>query len=241
MTPTLKGRGFVNIEFMGLLDLLFPKKCVVCGKFGSYLCEKDKQRIKEREQFCPVCQRHSIGGTTHAKCKTKLSLDGLICLFEYNREARALIHEIKYRFVKDLREVFGSLVAKNSTVREIDLRKFILVPTPLSTERKRWRGFNQSEVLGKEIAQYLKIQLFDGYLTKIKDTTPQALLLKSERAKQMKGSFKSDKSSVFGKNILLFDDVWTTGATMKAAGAELKRKGARRVWGLVVASSHHSY
>jgi len=226
---------------MGLLDFIFPKRCVVCGKFGQYICHQDIKEIREREQFCPVCQKSAIGGTTHAKCVTKYSMYGLVCLFDYNKASRALIHELKYRFVKDLRETFRILIRKNKSLRQLDFKEFILIPTPLSTVRKRWRGFNQSEILGKEIAQILKIDFSQSYLYKKKDTKPQVTLLKLQRAKQMKDSFQTDKSLVFGKNILLFDDVWTTGATMKSAAGELKRRGANKVWGLVFASSHRSF
>ena len=76
-------------------------------------------------------------------------------------------------------------------------------------------------------------------LQKVKETKPQVKLAKKERMRQVKGTFGvADKSDIKGKKFIIFDDVWTTGATVKAAATALKRKGAERVWAIILASSH---
>lgn len=223
---------------MSLLDFIFPKRCVVCGEYGTYLCKKDKTEIKWAETFCPVCLKPSISGTTHPKCKKKLSLDGLICLFDYTRPIKQLTHQLKYRFVKDLVTVIESEIKKVKVLKEIDFHSYTLLPVPLSGSRKNWRGFNQAEILGETAAKFLKIPYDSEILTKIKDTKPQAKLPRKERLTQLKGAFKARTDTVYGGYFLVFDDVWTTGATLKAAAAALKRKGAAKVWGLTLATSH---
>jgi ComF family protein len=224
---------------MSLLDFIFPKRCVVCGSFGSYLCEADRKRIKPAKSFCPVCLKAAIGGTTHAKCKGALSLDGLICIFDYLTPIKEVVQELKYRFVTDLAAVVKKEVKNSKFLDKHDFSGFAIVPVPLSVGRKNWRGFNQTEVLGKIIAKKLGVNFDPKILIKVKETRPQAKLTRKERVRQVRGSFGLDSNrSVQGQKFIVFDDVWTTGATLKAAAASLKRKGAAQVWGMTLASSH---
>lgn len=125
---------------------------MVCAKFGEYLCEVDRGKIQPAKSFCPVCLKAAIGGTTHDKCKSKLSLDGLICIFDYKSPVREMITELKYRFVKDLAQIIKVEIKKSKFLDKYDFSGFIITPIPLSSKRKNWRGFNQTEILGKLIA-----------------------------------------------------------------------------------------
>ena len=221
------------------MDFLFPKRCVACGRFGSYLCDEDRKKIEPAKSFCPVCLKAAISGTTHSKCKSKLSLDGLICIFDYKSPTKELIAQLKYRFVRELTEVVRAELKKTKSLDNFDFREFILVPIPLSAGRKNWRGFNQAEILGQAVAKRLKLPFKPEILKKIKETRPQAKLARSERLRQMRGTFASENTAeIEGGKFIIFDDVWTTGATMKAAAATLKRKGAGKVWGVALSSSH---
>ncbi len=224
---------------MNLLDFIFPKRCVVCGDFGAYLCETDINKIQPAKSFCPVCLKAAIGGTTHGKCNTKLSLDGLICIFDYKSPIKEIISELKYRFVKDLAQVIKTEIKKSRFLEKYDFTGYTFTGVPLSSRRKNWRGFNQTEVLGKLIAHRLKLDVYHELLLKTKDSKPQAKLTKKERIRQVKGTFAVvDDENISGKKFIIFDDVWTTGATVKAATAALKRKGADKVWAITLASSH---
>jgi ComF family protein len=164
-------------------------------------------------------------------------LDGLICLFYYTTPVKEIIHELKYRFVRDLQAALAVEIRGASVLKKVDFDSFTLVPVPLSQARQLWRGFNQAEIIGKNIAKQLKVPFAPEVLKKTKETKPQAKLARAERLRQVAGVFKASPE-ISGRNFLLFDDVWTTGATMKAAAAALKRKGAVKVWGLALASSH---
>ena len=223
---------------MGLLDLIFPKRCVACGRFGEYLCDKDKQKIQPAKAFCPVCLRAAIGGATHPKCKGKLSLDGLICMFDYKSPVKETVAELKYRFVTDLARILEQEIRKSRFLDKYDFAGFTVIPVPLSRSRKNWRGFNQTEILAKVVARRLKLTVAPEVLRKIRETKPQAKLRRKDRLKQVKGTFGLVSETVKGKKYIIFDDVWTTGATLKEVAAVLKRKGASAVWGMTLASSH---
>jgi ComF family protein len=221
---------------MGLLDFIFPPRCVACGQFGTYLCLKDRKNIRPASAFCPVCLKKAIGGSTHTKCKKTWSPDGLVCLFHYATPTKEMIHELKYRFVRDIQEAFVKEIKKSQKLEEVDFKGFTLVPVPLSVKRKRWRGFNQTEVLGEKIARQLKIGFDQGVLNKIKETKPQVKLHRAQRVKQVSHVFRAKKDEIAHRNFLVFDDVWTTGATIKSASTALKRRGAGKVWGLALAT-----
>lgn len=111
-----------------------------------------------------------------------------------------------------------------------------LVPVPLHFYRKNWRGFNQAEEIAKEIGKKMNLESED-LLVRSKMTKQQSLSVgKKDREKNVKGVFKvKEGSSVKGKNILIVDDVFNTGASMKECVQILKRGGAGQVWGLALA------
>jgi ComF family protein len=222
---------------MGLLDLFFPKRCVACGSFGTYLCEEDRLSIRAGKDFCPICLKSSVLGFTHSKCKRALGLDGLVCVFYYKSPIKDLLHELKYKMVRDLLETLLLETKRSKKLSEYDFTGFDLIPIPLFWQKKNWRGFNQTEEIGKRIAKLLKIKYLDKILVKSKSTPPQAKLARQARMVAVEKSFNA-LADLHQRKILLFDDVWTTGATMKEAAKVLKRKGAVEVWGLVIASGH---
>jgi ComF family protein len=119
------------------------------------------------------------------------------------------------------------------------LPNVVLVPIPLHPRRLRWRGFNQAELLGELIAKNLGIKFIPDLLIRVKNTEPQVKLDKDQRQINIRHAFILNKNSQFDNlkicNFVLFDDVWTTGATLKEAGKVLKRNGTKKVWGLTIA------
>ncbi len=233
------------IKTMNFLDVIFPKKCINCGKGGSYVCDKCQVGLWEEEQICPGCRRASQYGLRHTFCRHKSALEGLTCLWAYEGVARKLITKGKYgRYYFDyLRELTSLSVDQlDSRVELSYLLNFLklkptIVPVPLWPEKERKRGFNQAEIIGKEFAARHK--LTSGHLLiRVKDTQQQVGRSREERLKAMDGAFQFKIYNLKFKipeAVLLVDDVWTTGATMNECAKTLKKAGVESVWGLVLA------
>jgi len=194
--------------------------------------------IQPNEPICPVCEKPAIGGYTHPRCQGRYTPDGLTSFFHYDGPVRKAIKVVKYRLVSDLAEEFVSRISADA-LREIPRRNnLIIIPIPLHPKRQRERGFNQAEVLGSMFAKRLNIPVRTDILRRIKETTAQvAMRRRDARLKNMEGVFgisgKVDASRVGA--VLLFDDVFTTGATMRSAANILKRHGIKFVWAVTMA------
>ncbi len=199
------------------------------------------------QRYCHICkERKPIGIFRCRKCKNKTSLIHLFFATTYNENQEdILIKRLIYRFkyeslIKELSFIFSKLIIAH--FRAIGLNKdffkdFLIISIPLHIKRKKWRGFNQAEEIAKYISSYLKIPIIKKVLIRIKNTKPQTETENREKRKtNIKNAFKcSNSSSIKGKNILLIDDIYTSGATMEEAAQTLKRAGAKRIWGCVVA------
>lgn len=236
---------------MSLRDVLFPKRCLGCQTIGDFLCN-DCQRLLQpvEDLVCPACGRLSVGGLVHPGCRRKWGLDGIIGLWEYRGLTARVVQEIKYRLVRDLVGEIGSLADSQlkgqAAKRYLDFWRFmgqepIVVPVPLHRSRLHWRGFNQAEAIGKRLAQAWQVPLGARLLERTKATQPQVELKGEARRNNVKGVFQLHhrlnqvKNVLKGKRLLLIDDVWTTGSTMRECGKVLKRAGADQVWGLTLA------
>lgn len=227
-----------------LLDFLFPKKCVSCNRVGELFCKSCIQEITQSDLVCPMCERPSLGGNTHPVCKRRWGMEGLWFLGIYDRPIRQAIQQLKYRWITALAEVLVDLLLEYwaryqpyllDEIKKDHGQNWIIVPVPLHKYRQNMRGFNQSALLGKLIAQKLSIP-FEDLLIRVKNTKPQFSLKSEDRRHNMRGAFQVRKeSAVINKKILLIDDVWTTGSTLKECSAILKRNKAKTVWGITIA------
>ncbi len=230
---------------MNLLDFLFPKTCLGCKKEGRYFCEKCIKDIKPVFQICPSCERPSPFGLIHPLCKTRFLLDGVTSFFVYDGIIKEAIHKLKYRLITDLKTellqiMFNEWKHKNDQMillnRFIEQEKPAIIPIPLFWQKEHYRGFNQSSIIGEAIAKRFNLPFNDKILLRQKNTTSQTKLREEDRKENVKNIFKVSldiQNSI--DNILLIDDVWTTGATLKEAAKTLKLSGAKRVWGLTLA------
>lgn len=225
-----------------LLDFLFPRRCLGCGNLGQYFCRDCTEDIKPIEnQVCPVCEKPAIWGKTHPRCQTKYSLDGLTSIFLYQGIIKKAIGKLKYRFVTDLAEELINLTCQyfdNYKSYFINHKSYILIPVPLHSRRLRWRGFNQAELLGKMLAKEFNWQILTDILTRHKYAKPQIKLRGKERKENIRGVFQINpncKLLIVNSKFVLFDDVWTTGSTLRECGKVLKMAGAKEVWGLTLA------
>ncbi len=216
------------------LDWMYPRECVICGKEGVFLCDRCRQSLRLGEQRCGECGKESESGWTHKKCKKKWSLDGLSVIWDYEDEKmKKIIKEIKFEFNRELlRE------AVKGCEFEIGGKWDFLVPIPLFWQKKNWRGFNQAEILAEEVGEKLGLKV-KKILRRVRKTEQQAKIKgKKERLKNVRGVFEvrgEERKLLKGKRILLVDDVFTSGATMKEAGRILKKAGVESVWGVCLA------
>ena len=152
-----------------------------------------------------------------------------------------LIHYFKYKSFKNLAPILGEILIKylsNLSLSMVKSQKSVVVPVPLHPRRERQRGFNQAKLIAEIVAKTFALELFVN-MKRIKNNKPQAKLKDSEmRIKNMAGCFKIENpEQIRDKNILLVDDVFTSGATMNEAVKILKANGAKRIIALVIAKA----
>lgn len=223
---------------MELIDLIFPKTCLGCGKGGQYLCPDCVSKVKLVKPICSYCEKASIDGTTHTKCLGKYSLDGLISIWEYEGVIRKAILALKYKYSLEAgRELCGKFAEyiKNSSYWVP--KSTLLVPIPIHWYRENVRGFNQSIEIGREIAVLMGWKFIPDLLIRTKSTRPQVELSRDARRENLRGVFALSPNILISQypSILLFDDVFTTGSTLREAAKVLKRAGVEKVWGLTIA------
>ncbi len=220
--------------FASIVDFLFPKICVGCGKLETDLCNKCFRELSIADQICPECGEESLMGWTHPRCKKDLGMDGLIVIYDYQDEKiKAIIDGIKFDFNKRL--IKRSL--KNFIFETGEKFDFI-VPVPLHFYRENWRGFNQAEEMAKVIGEKMNVEV--GKVLKRNRKTKQQSLILDRKLREMnvKGAFSVNEKFVKtlkGKKVLLTDDVFTSGADMRECTKVLKKVGVEMVWGLALA------
>lgn len=227
-----------------ILDILYPKFCVNCGKEGFYLCDDCLYFVEILEfQYCPFCfpPKLSSGGRTCVFCKNNHFLDGLYfaCSYE-NQIVKKLITEFKYEpFVKDYSELLSFFIVSHlASLKKAfsDFDGFSLIPVPMFIKKQRARGYNQAEEIAKNLSEILKLEMLPNVLIKTKPTLSQTELEKEERKNNIKDSFLIKNSErIKGKKIILVDDVFTSGATLDECARILKQNHAREVWGMAIA------
>lgn len=234
-----------------LLDFLFPRFCLNCGHDNEYICDKCLGKIKLiKRDVCPICEELSLLGETHRKCRGRLKIDGMIVGADYNDEiVRIIIHKFKYQnATASANELIEKFISPKLTHQLLNYLKIDAITfIPLHADKERKRGFNQSEILAREIGKKLHIPVVN-LLKRVVYNPPQMSVKKIEdRKKNVRGIFRpSPLASARGYgtasplssgklNVLLVDDVATSGATLFEATRVLKENGISFIWGLVLA------
>ncbi|MBU1031477.1 ComF family protein [Patescibacteria group bacterium] len=228
-----------------ILDFLFPKKCVGCKKPDTYFCKSCTSNILQKELVCPICERSAMGGQTHPICKSRFGLDGLWNLGIYKNPLRSAIQTLKYRRVRGLAEVLADIILEYwikyqpfilDKIKRDKRKGWMIIPVPLYFWRENSRGFNQSSLVGQILSKSLGLDYCDA-LKRIRYTKSQVKLKSKDRQKNIKNAFAVSKPYTLDPKpyILLIDDVWTTGSTLKECCCVLKRAGAKSVWAITLA------
>ena len=223
---------------MGILDLIFPKTCLGCGREGGYICNSCLSKVKVLKPACPYCEKASIDGFTHIKCSLKYGLDGLTSIWDYDGVIKKAILALKFKYSTEVGKELSNLLVQKLLTRGTLFKEGTVVPVPIYWRRENTRGFNQSEVVGGIVAQQMGWKFIPDLLIKSRSTTSQVELSVEARKQNLKGVFSvSLHNSLFliSSSIILFDDVFTTGSTLKEAAKVLKHAGATKVWGMTIA------
>ncbi len=201
-----------------VVDLLLPVQCVACGKEGKYICEKCSLFLSEAPSV------FQAGG-----------LEELVSVWEYEGLIKKIILKIKY---KGMFDAINEFVEKAFEIREPYIPEDTTITfVPMFKKKEKRRGFNQAKLIAKKVGEITSRKVLP-FLEKIKDTSSQTELNKEERMENIKGSFRLLRTvlnSELPENVLIVDDVWTSGATMQECCRVLKKAGVKKVWGFTLA------
>ena len=215
-----------------LLDLLYPIYCVNCGKEGFWICQNCKDKvIFWNKQKCPYCQSLKSCG-----CGKDFMLKDFFigCNYDENSTIKKALQTFKYKYAEELAKDLVSIFFKQTENFFDDID--IILPIPLHYKRQKERGFNQAELLAEELAKNYNKATDLSVMKRIKHTKQQAKLKKEQRTENVKDAFLCLKPDfVNAKNILLVDDVLTTGSTINECAKPLFSAGAKNVKAWVVA------
>ena len=238
--------------FQGLKDLIYPNCCLVCknrilaANQQQIICAGCWDKIEQNlPPFCASCGRHLTPEAIEknacqscSKCGTNFYFDRAFSPCKYTGSVKKLIHEFKYSGKDYLGKPLGKLM--HTFIRDYQLPiEYLdfLVPIPLHKSRQRQREFNQAEILSQEIAQEFNKKVLTDTLIRIKPTKTQTELTFQERCQNVENSFTVIKPELIrATNLLLIDDVLTTGATSSEAAKCLKAAGAKKVLLLTLAN-----
>lgn len=209
-----------NIE-----KIIFPQCCLICGKIvNSIICKKCEKNLKYKQNIIIINNKNS-------NIKTQIHL------FPYKDEIRKLIINYKFNDKPYLYKIFSKIIIENKKICRILKKYDIIIPVPIHHIRKIKRGYNQSEVISRHIAENIEnIKIENNIVIKVKNTIAQSLLNKEERKNNIKKAYQiKNKQKIQNKNIIIFDDIYTTGNTVREIAKLLKENGADKILVLTIA------
>jgi len=216
-----------------LIDLLFPPRCVTCRRVGIWFCDACQSSMEKiRAPLCERCGRPLHRPPCPYCLALPLVIDGTRAIAFFEHKTRDAIHAFKYADRVELAPIFAALL--DAYLREQHIPFDVVIPVPLHAYRERARGYNQSRLLARELQARRGCVVWEDALTRARATRPQVELDAAERRDNVKDAFTASER-VRGRQVLLLDDVCTTGATMDACAAALKQKNAQSVCGLAIA------
>ncbi len=226
-----------------ILNLIYPDNysCYVCGNdvfdnphlicddclktlpfLTGNLCKHCGEPIKSEGNYCKRCKGK------------KFIFDKALAPFVYKDEIKNLILGLKYNNKKYNAKCLASFMS--DVILKNNINADVIIPVPLCNKRLKQRGYNQSWLLANEICKSVKVGVKDNILLRVKETPTQTNLDYAERQDNLKDAFKVRNSKqIKNKIVLLIDDVYTTGATVRECSKVLKNAGAKEIYVVTVA------
>ena len=213
---------------MSILDFIFPRKCLECSREGKYVCSVCIKKVQPR----------GLNVVNGMKVYSVWKYEGVI---------RKAIIALKYKYATEIAmELSSYLIISLLKNKFLVPGVYCLVPIPLHRYRQNFRGFNQSEEIGRLVAKSLGWKFIPDLLIRKRSTTPQVELKGDDRRRNLQGVFALNLKyqtparrqaglTISHYSFVLFDDVFTTGSTIKEAVKVLKNEGFKKIWGLTIA------
>ena len=234
--------GFREKWKEGIINALFPPRCILCdevleekGSFCSFCKEKElfmeepsckacgRSILRQEESFCGNCKRHHF------------SFSGGMMLYQLTEEIEGAIIELKYHGRQDKGLFFGRRAGERFHDKLNALGIQGIIPVPIHKERRRKRGYNQTEIIGKGLEQETEIPLHSDFLKRNKKTKALKDCSPAERLQNLLSSMECETLPPELKRLVLLDDIFTTGATMEACCRKLLDAGAEEVYIMAIA------
>lgn len=209
-----------------ILDFIYPQVCGICGKLDrNWLCPKCRMVIEEHKQIGIDLPKESHG-----------EFQEFISLFSYEGIIRDLLIQYKFQEKPYLAKTLGNFLISQEPIKEKIQAYDILMPVPISHKRKKERGYNQSLLLAKEIQVSTKQVINTQSLVKIQNITEQSKLTKEERKQNIQGVYQlKHESMIKEKSVLIIDDIYTTGSTIKECCKTIAKGKPSKIGILVMA------
>lgn len=221
-----------------ILEILYPRKCPVCGRIispkGALICPPCRKRVSfiteprckkcgkalmfEEKEFCENCshQEHRF-------------IYG-VALMDYDSVSRKILSDLKYQNRRDNADYVAAEMALRLSENIRAMEPDALIPVPVHPRRRRVRGFNQAELLAKRLGERLEIPVRTDLLARVKNTRPQKELGSLGRLNNLLSAFAVKRWDEELKRVVLVDDIYTTGSTAEACTRALLAAGAQKVF-----------
>lgn len=241
--PVNLGYRAYQILWAGL-DYLYPPDCGGCEQRGMRWCNTCHSATQVfTPPLCRICGQSQPHDGICGRCRREQhSYTALRSWAVFGDQIRAAIHKLKYKRDVGLGEALSKPMIQ--ALLRLDWHFDVILPVPLGLARLQERGYNQAALLARPIALFFQVPYQTRFLKRVRETRSQVGLSLSERIENVSGAFQAYPQAVAGKNMLVIDDVTTSGSTLDACAHALIESGANRVYGFTLAravfSNHNS-
>lgn len=212
-----------------LFELIAPDECMICGQEGLCLCRDCSHlALHNKKPACVLCNALNNDNKTCNRCKAKTNLNGASIAYRYEGVVKDLIHSMKYENRRSIARYFTNKLPNPNLKGDL-----VVTFVPSDGKTRRYRGFDQAELLAKGYAQFYGLELHKLLMrTAHKKQVGQK---RQQRFASVEGNFQPRSTLGAGKTVILIDDVVTTGATLSECAKVLHRSGVKKIWAVAIA------